>query len=293
MVWASTKARLFGALVAGGLLCAPAVVHAGPGEVLSPEANEIDVDEQLGEMLETNLHFKDHSGADVTLSDYFDGERPVLLTMNYYRCPVLCNIQLNGLTEALASMDWKPGDEHFRVVTVSIDPREDPQLAAQKRATHLEALGKGNDVDWAFLTGDAAQIHLLAAQLGIGYAYDKEQDQYAHPPVIMFMSPDGKIARYVYGLMYEPRDLKFGIIEAAEGRVGSPMDKLILSCFHYDASIGKYGPFAFGVMRIGGVLTVIGLGFFVGVWWRRDRLRSQRDKQVNLGRKAEGAEVLS
>jgi protein SCO1/2 len=269
------------------------VVHAGPGEVLSPEANEIDVDEQLGEMLETNLHFKDHSGADVTLSDYFDGERPVLLTMNYYRCPVLCNIQLNGLTEALASMDWKPGDEHFRVVTVSIDPREDPQLAAQKRATHLEALGKGNDVDWAFLTGDAAQIHLLAAQLGIGYAYDKEQDQYAHPPVIMFMSPDGKIARYVYGLMYEPRDLKFGIIEAAEGRVGSPMDKLILSCFHYDASIGKYGPFAFGVMRIGGVLTVIGLGFFVGVWWRRDRLRSQRDKQVNLGRKAEGAEVLS
>jgi protein SCO1/2 len=263
-----------------------------PAPVRSPEANEIDVDEQLGEPLELSLTFKDQNGADVTLADYVDGERPVLLTMNYYRCPVLCNIQLNGLTEALGRMDWTPGDANFRVVTVSIDPREGPELAAQKRASHLEALGKGDDVDWAFLTGDAAQIRLLAAQVGIGYAYDSEQDQYAHPPVVMFLSPDGKIMRYVYGLVYEPRDLKFGLIEAGQGRVGSTVDKLILSCFHYDSSIGKYGPFAFGIMRIGGLLTVIGIGIFLAVSWRHDRRRADRDKQVP-GRKAEGAEVLS
>jgi protein SCO1/2 len=280
------------ALCLSGLAAAPNVAAASPAPVRSPEANEIDVDEQLDEPLEQSLTFKDHTGADVTLGDYIDGERPVLLTLNYYRCPVLCNIQLNGLTEAMSHMDWTPGDENFRVVTVSIDPREKPDLATEKRASHLEALGKGDDVDWAFLTGDAANIRLLAAQVGIGYAYDAEQDQYAHPPVIVFLSPDGKIMRYVYGLVYEPRDLKFGLIEAGQGRVGSTVDKVIFSCFHYDASIGKYGPFAFGVMRIGGLLTVIGIGIFLGVWWRHDRRRADREKQVP-GRKAEGAEVLS
>ncbi len=288
----SHSQRLAMALSLGAFLAVPASAQAGPGEVMSPEANEIDVDEQLGVELERSLSFVDHTGASVTIGDYLDGSRPTLLTLNYYRCPVLCNIQLNGLTETLGRMDWTPGDENFRVVTVSIDPREGPELAAQKRASHLGALGRGDDVDWAFLTGDAAQIRLLSAQLGISYAYDNEQDQYAHPPVVMFISPDGKIARYVYGLMYEPRDIKFGLVEAGQGRVGSPMDKLILSCFHYDSSIGKYGPFAFGIMRIGGLLTVISIGIFLGVWWRRDRLRSQQEKQ-ELGPRAEGAEVLS
>lgn len=291
----TTRLGLPLALTLGGLLAAPAVVHASPGGVLSPEANEIDVDEQLGADLELGLSFVDHTGKDVTLADYVKGDKPVLLTLNYYRCPVLCNIQLNGLTEALGRMEWTPGDEHFRVVTVSIDPREDTELARAKRATHLESLGKGDDVDWNFLTGDAGQIRLLAAQLGISYAYDAEQDQYAHPPVVMFISPDGKIARYVYGLMYEPRDIKFGLIEAGEGRVGSTMDKLILSCFHYDASLGKYGPFAFGIMRIGGALTILAMGIFLGVWWRRDRLRSVEDNRIhnNLGQKAKEAQVLS
>jgi protein SCO1/2 len=271
---------------------APSDAAAGPGEVMSPAANEIDVEERLGERLDPGLRFVDHTGAAVGLGDYFDGERPVLLTLNYYRCPVLCNIQLNGLTEALGRLDWTPGDEHFRIVTVSIDPRETPSLASSKRAAHLEALGKGDDVDWAFLTGEATQIRLLAAQLGVGYAYDKEQDQYAHPPVVMFIAPDGRVARYVYGLMYEPRDLKFALMESAQGRLGSTVDKLLLSCFHYDASIGRYGPFALGIMRMGGVLTILCLGTFLGVWWRRDRQRSQREKHT-IGLRAEGAEVLS
>lgn len=247
------------------------VAPAGANQVLAPAMHGIDVDEHPGLDLDRGLRFRDHTGKDVTLGDFLDGKRPVLLTMNYYRCPVLCNVQLNELTESLRQFDWTPGDEHFRIVTVSIDPRETPELAAQKRASHLEALGRGDDVDWAFLTGDALNVRLLAAQIGMSYTYDPEQDQYAHPAVITFLSPEGKVARYVYGLSYATNDLKFGLMEASEGRVGSTLDRIILSCFHYDASLGRYGPFAFGLMRIAGFLTVLLIGTALLLFWRRER----------------------
>lgn len=271
-------------LLLGGLLTFGADAHArdprrdGPklgesreNQLLSPEANQVAVDEMLGGYLDMDLEFVDHDGKQVKLGDYFDGERPVLVTLNYYRCPTLCNLQLNALTRALEAFEWTPGDQ-YRIVTVSIDPREDAELAANKRATHLEALGRG-DVDWNFLTGDAAQIHMLAAQLGIGYAYDAEQDQYAHPAVLMFASPEGKVARYLYGLEYNQSDIKFALMEAAEGRVGSPVDKLILSCFHYDATLGEYGPFAMGIMRLGGAAMVLIVGIPLIIVWRRERRR--------------------
>ena len=250
---------------------APDMAPAGANQVLAPAMHGIDVDEHPGLDLDRGLRFRDHTGKDVTLGDFLDGKRPVLLTMNYYRCPVLCNVQLNELTESLRQFDWTPGDEHFRIVTVSIDPRETPELAAQKRASHLEALGRGDDVDWAFLTGDALNVRLLAAQIGMSYTYDPEQDQYAHPAVITFVSPEGKVARYVYGLSYATNDLKFGLMEASEGRVGSTLDRIILSCFHYDASLGRYGPFAFGLMRIAGFLTVLLIGTALLLFWRRER----------------------
>jgi protein SCO1/2 len=259
---------------AAGAWAAPTpdeVAPAGANQVLAPAMHGIDVDEHPGLDLDRGLRFRDHTGKDVTLGDFLDGKRPVLLTMNYYRCPVLCNVQLNELTESLRQFDWTPGDEHFRIVTVSIDPRETPELAAQKRASHLEALGRGDDVDWAFLTGDALNVRLLAAQIGMSYTYDPEQDQYAHPAVITFLSPEGKVARYVYGLSYATNDLKFGLMEASEGRVGSTLDRIILSCFHYDASLGRYGPFAFGLMRIAGFLTVLLIGTALLLFWRRER----------------------
>lgn len=278
--------RTVAGLIALAVMCLCSVAYAQPpgvkpgeagrsssAEMNSPAGNQIDVDEQLGEVMDLNLNFVDHNGNEVSLSDYFDGERPVLLTLNYYRCPVLCNVQLNALTESLRELPWTPGDEHFRVVTVSIDPREDAALAKKKRASHLESLGKGDDVDWAFLTGDALDIRLLAAQVGFGYAYDKEQDQYAHPPVLIFVSPEGKVARYVYGLAYNPRDIKFGLIDAAEGKVGSTVDKVILSCFHYDPSLGRYGTFAFGMMRLGGVVILVILGTVLFFLWRRNERR--------------------
>lgn len=249
----------------------PQLGDSRKGQLLSPEANEVDVDEMLGGTLDMDLKFVDHDGNQVVLGDYFDGQRPVIVTMNYYRCPTLCNLQLNGLTRTLASFDWTPGDQ-YRIVTVSIDPREDTELASDKRARHLDELDRG-DVDWNFLTGDALQIHMLAAQLGIGYAYDAEQDQYAHPAVLAFVSPEGKIARYLYGLEYQPSDVKFALMEAAEGRVGSTVDKIILSCFHYDATQGEYGPFAMGVMRLGGGLMVLIVGVPLIFVWRRERRR--------------------
>ena len=245
--------------------------RSATAQPLAPAMHSIDVDEHLGNILDTSLAFTDHTGKAVKLADYFDGERPVLLTMNYFRCPVLCNVQLNELTEALRNFAWTPGDEHFRIVTVSIDPREQPMLASSKRKGHLDALGRGDDVDWEFLTGDALSIRLLAAQLGIQYAYDPEQDQYAHPAVVVFASPEAKVVRYVYGLSYHPNDLKFGLIEASEGRVGSTLDRIILSCFHYDATLGRYGPFAFGLMRVAGAFTVLLIGTALLVLRRRER----------------------
>lgn len=288
-------------LLLGGLLTFGPDAHAqdprrgGPqlgdsrtGKMLSPEAGEIAVDEMLGGYLDMDLEFVDHDGNKVKLGDYFDGERPVLVTLNYYRCPTLCNLQLNGLTRTLEAFEWTPG-EQFRIVTVSIDPRETAELAAGKRKTHLSALGRG-DVDWNFLTGDALQIHMLAAQLGIGYAYDGEQDQYAHPAVLMFVSPDGKVARYLYGLEYNASDVKFALIEAAEGRVGSTIDKLILSCFHYDASLGEYGPFAMGIMRLGGFFMILIVGIPLIIVWRRER-RRRVSELVEVRRKTDEMEA--
>lgn len=249
--------------------------------------HSIDVDEHLGNQIDPSLTFTDHTGKTVKLGDFFDGQRPVLLTMNYFRCPVLCNVQLNELTETLRTFDWTPGDEHFRVVTVSIDPREQPMLASSKRQNHLDALGRGDAVDWSFLTGDALSIRLLAAQLGIQYAYDPEQDQYAHPAVVVFASPEAKIVRYIYGLSYKPNDLKFGLIEASEGRVGTTLDRIILSCFHYDATLGRYGPFAFGLMRVAGALTVLLIGAGLIFYFRLERRRQERRQQRRPTRPAE------
>ncbi len=255
--------------------------------VLSPELKSIEVTDHRGERIDGSLRFTDHTGKSVTLSDYLDGERPVLFTLNYFRCRVVCSVQLNGLADGLAPLDWVPGGDNFQVVTVSIDPNEKATDAADKRAKVLDALGKGDDVGWHFLTGDELQIRALAAQLGISYAYDAEQDQYAHPGVVVFVTPDGRIAQYVYGLTYLPRDLKFGLIEAGEGKIGNPVEQIYLSCFSYDPSIGRYGPFAFGIMRLGGIMTMLVLGGILLFWFRRERKRSAVDQAKRLGHQTE------
>lgn len=283
-IWWAVKFAAAGLLAVGVTAASPAMAEGLGGGSLAPggrpasdmpeELAAVAVDEHLDAQVDLSLRFESHDGSEVVLNDLLKGEVPTLLTLNYYTCETLCSLQLNAVLEGLKGLDWVPGDQ-FRVVTVSIDPKEDAKLAASKRDSYLEALGKG-EAEWHFLTGEADAITSLADTVGFRYSYDASTGQYAHPAVIAFLSPEGKVARYIYGVNYAPMDIKFSLMEAAAGRVGSPAEKLILSCFRYDESQGKYTPFAFGVMRLGGVLTMVALGLFGIVLWRRE-LNSRGD----------------
>ncbi len=260
---------LLGALALGGLGLPVAVAASGPTAV--PEAMQaISVDERLGQAVDPELRFRDAEGRSVRLGDYLQGDKPVLLTMNYYGCATLCSVQLNAVVAGLRDLDWTAGRE-FRMVTVSIDPDDDVALARAKQQAYLDVYGRPG-AQWDFLVGEQAQIEALAQQVGFGYRYDPVQDQYAHAAAIMLLSPDGTVARYLYGVQYSGRDLRFGLMEAAAGRVGSVADRLLLSCFHYDANLGRYGLFAQGLMRLGGVVAVLAFAGIGIVLWRQELL---------------------
>lgn len=251
---------------------APRLAHAQAADELPPELRGVSVDEHLGDKAKLDVTFTDHNGEKVELADYFDDGIPVLLTLNYYECKMLCSIQLNGLLQTLKALDWAPGD-NYRIVTISIDPREDWKLARDKRQSYLEDLDKG-DVDWTFLVGEEANIRLVADSVGFGYRYDARQDQYAHVAVLMFLSEEGKITRYLYGLEFRPFDVKMALQEAGDGEIGDPLERVIFSCFHYDPESGQYGLWAYGVMRLGGIVTVVVLAVFLAfMFWREKRQR--------------------
>ncbi len=261
-------------VLASSLMIASSLLFGGFAwaQPTPPELENVDIVERLGEYVDLDLAFVDHEGNDVTLRDYVRGDVPVILTLNYYSCPMLCTLQLNGLIDGLKRMPWAPGD-NYRIVTLSINPEEGPTLAAAKRSTYLSDLGRGSDVDWTFLTGDQAEISALADQVGFQYQFVPETGEYAHGAALFMLAPDGKIARYLYGITYSPSDLRFGIVEAGEGRVGSVVDRFILRCFHYDPDRNSYVPYAFGIMRLGGLLTVLLLGGLLGILWLRDMRR--------------------
>jgi protein SCO1/2 len=201
----------------------------------------------------------------VKLGDYFDGKRPVLLTLAYYRCPMLCGLMLNGVCNSAKAIDLVPGKD-YRILTVSIDPRETAELAMVKKTRYIEQFGKaGVEEGWTFLVGTGENSKALADAIGFKYFYDAKRDEYAHPAVSYLISPDGKIVRYLYGMDYKRFDLKMGLIEASQGKVGTTIDRIILSCFHYDAKEGSYVLFAQNLMRLGGFLIVITLASVV--WW--------------------------
>lgn len=238
-----------------------------------PELEGIDVEEHLGDTIPLHLSFVDDHGQTVRLGDYFDRDKPVALILGYYECPMLCNLVFNGLTAAIPDLGLAMGDQ-YQIINVSIDPAETPELAAAKKANYLDALGSAASADgWAFLTGDSAQIAALAGALGFKYYYVEDRDEYAHPAVVHILSERGVISRYLYGIQYNPRDVKLALLEASEGKIGSTLDRIILYCFHYDPDAGSYVVFARNVMLIGGVLTVIVLGAFLLTLWLRERHR--------------------
>jgi len=240
-----------------------------------PELEEVGIEEHLDAKIPLTAEFVDEHGKRVRLGDYFDGERPVILTLNYYRCPMLCGLQLNGLVEGLVQMDWTIGDQ-FEMVTISINPLETPSLAGEKKQNYLKWYDRaGAGTGWHFLTGREDDIQRVAETVGFRYRYDEESDQYAHAAAIFVVMPDGRVARYLYGIEYPPSDLKLALLEASQGKIGNAFDQLILYCFHYDPSSRSYAPVAMNIMRLGGGATVFVLGLSLGALWLRDLRRKK------------------
>ena len=204
------------------------------------------------------------------LGDFF-GERPVILTLVYYRCPLLCNQVLNGLLKSSQGIPLVIGQD-YDVVTVSFDERESPELAAEKKAGYVAKYRRaGAASGWHFLTGRKASIAALTAAVGFSYRYDEASDQFAHASGILVLTPGGRISRYFYGIDYLPRDLRLGLVESAAGRIGSPVDRILLLCYHYDPLTGRYGLAIARLLRFGGLATLAALGSFLFVQFRRER----------------------
>jgi protein SCO1/2 len=255
---------------------------AGDGETQLAEQvpavlEEVGITEHLDAKLPLDLEFLDENGDKVRLADFFDGDRPVILTLNYYKCPMLCGLMLNGLADGFRSMAWTPGDE-FEVVTVSINPLETPELATAKKQNYLKLLDRPTAAEgWHFLTGRELEINRLAETVGFQYTYDPETQNYAHAAAIMVCTPDGRVARYLYGIEYPAKKLKLALLEAAEGTVGSSLDQLILYCYHYDPTNRRYSPVAMNIMRVGGGATALILGISLGLLWFREWRRKQKN----------------
>jgi protein SCO1 len=247
--------------------------HAERKEPLPPELVDVGITELPGARLPLEASFVDSDGAKTTLGQFFDGEHPVILTMNYSDCPMLCSVQLNGLVDALKAMPWNLGQQ-YRVITVSIDPLETPMRAALTKEKYLKAYNRPNSAaGWHFLTGREEEIKKLAAIVGFRYKYIAERRQFFHAAALILCTPDGRVSRYLGGVIYNPQTLRLSLVEASEGQVGSAVDQFFLSCFHYDEKAGRYGPFAMGIMRIGGGLTLLAIGGVLAVFWIRERRR--------------------
>jgi protein SCO1/2 len=233
----------------------------------------VDVVEHLGEAVPESLRFTDQDGKSVGLKDYLHGGVPVILTFNYSSCPMLCSLQLTAFVEGLKQLDFAAGKQ-FRIVTVLLDPKETNDTARHFRARYLSQYNRpGAEPGWNFLHGSDADIHALAKAVGFTYNYNEARAEYVHPAVLTLLSPEGKVARYLYGLEYPAKTIRLGLVEASEGRVGSSLDRLVLYCFHYDSAEGRYAPIAARIMQLGGGVSLLVLAGFLTVLIRRDKKR--------------------
>lgn len=240
----------------------------------------VGIEEHLGEAVPRDLVFRDAEGQAVTLGDYLDGERPVLLTLVYHNCPMLCNLVLDGLTETLSSMEWTPGQE-FELLTVSFNAIETPELAKKQKGRYVAELDRPDAAaGWHFLTGDSTAIAALTQAVGFQYKWVEAQQEFAHATALIFLSPDGIVTRYLYGFQFPPRDVRTALVEASAGTIGTTLDRLILYCFQYDPHANSYVPYAANLMKLGGGLTVLALVVMLGIFWRRERRRQRTDFEM-------------
>jgi protein SCO1 len=255
---------------AGGSFYEPRDSSQPPSNRMPQLLTEIGLDQKLNEPLPLELPFTDEQGRTVKLGDYF-GKRPVILTLVYYECPMLCTQVLNGLSSSIGVLQFDVGRE-FDIVTVSFDPKETPDLAAAKKASYLERYKRpGAAAGWHFLTGSQKSIEKLTKAVGFRYAYNEGTDQYAHVSGIMVATPDGRLSHYFYGIEYGPRDLRLALIEAGDRKIGSPVDQLLLYCFHYDPKSAKYSVAVMRLVRTAGLATVLAIVTGIVVMRRRDK----------------------
>lgn len=292
------------AAVAAGLI-AIAVMIAAPGDMHSQEGERgpavmkdigtgpgldasatpeilkhVGIEQRIGVSLPLDLEFNDETGTPVSLGSYF-GDKPVILTLVYYDCPMLCTEVLNGLNRSLAPLNYSIGEE-FEVVTVSFDPRESPTLASQKKAVYTQRYGRpGTGEGWHFLTGEAAAIDALTESVGFNYVYDETEGQFVHGSAIMIISPKGTVSHYFFGIEYPSEDIRLAIIESSEEKLGNVFDQIMLYCFNYDPEQGRYGVAIMNAMRLAGLVTLLAMGSFMVVMFKRDRRR--RRERIERG----------
>jgi len=268
----------------GAALCgaASAQYFAPPdtSRLAPPELKGVGIDQHLNAPVPLELTFTDEQGKTVKLGDYFHAGDPVILNLVYYNCPMLCTEVLNGLTAAMKVLPFQPGKQ-FQVVTLSIDPRETPQLAAQKKASYLKRLGNpAAGEGWHFLTGQEQQIKQLADAVGWHYRYDPKLNQYAHAAGIVLITPDARIAQYYYGVEYSARDMRLGIEEASHDKIGSLADEVLLYCYCYNPSTGRYGARINNILKLAGVTTMVLLGGGLILLFRKEK----HDPGIGTGR---------
>ncbi len=252
-------------LLTASTLCAQQVTEP------TGDLAKIDITEHLGSKVPLGLVFTDESGKSVKLGDYFGKGKPVLLSLGYYECPMLCNLVFNAEADGVRGLQWVPGDK-FTMLTVSINPSETPELASAKKQNYLKYLNRAEEkADWTFLVGDASQSKALADAVGFKYVYDQSTKQYGHAAATYILTEDGVISRYLYGIEFPTKDLKFGLLEASQGKIGSTLDRLLLYCYHYDPAAKGYVLAAVNVMKIGGGTTALLLAGFIFLLFRRER----------------------
>jgi protein SCO1 len=243
-------------------------------QVTPSDLKNVGIDQRLDQELPLELQFKDESGKTVKLGDYFNSGRPVILNLVYYTCPMLCGEELAGMSSALGVLKFTPGNE-YEAVTVSFNPDETPEIASQTKKTYIDRLNerlekKTDGAGWHFLTGQQAEIRQLADAVGFHYKRDARTGQFIHSAAIMIVTPQGKLAQYYYGVEFSPKDLRLGLIEASRNKIGNLVDQVTLYCFHYDPKSGRYGAVVTNVMRLGGAITLLVLGGFLIVMYRRE-----------------------
>jgi protein SCO1/2 len=238
-----------------------------PANVRPPGLKNVGIEQHLDQQIPRDLGFRDETGKAVRLGDYF-GQKPVILNLVYYRCPMLCSEVLSGLESALRVLKFDVGKD-FEVLTVSFDPRDTPEIATAKKAEYIKRYGRAGAAEgWHFLTGPQESIDALTKAAGFQYEYDPKTGQFAHTTAIMILTPQGKIAQYYFGVEYAPKDLRLGLVESSQGKIGTVVDEVLLYCYHYDPTTGKYGAIISRILKLAAAATILILGGLLLILFR-------------------------